>query len=214
MEKEYSDSTIAYDYPFPSPFLKLVMVNIVSMGSSNGSYERIIRDESLRRACCCSTTELTSAINWLIENGFLIKINYGLQFGEASSGYRTTAPTSNNKAKIVSNEIKPRLESPPSALALETTMYNRNLVCLGGVSCAIYLSTIVYRYKDWVNSDGYLDFNSELIQKITGLKPYEQADARSVLFSLGILSAREINDTLVLHFDWEAFDKILQERLQ
>lgn len=74
-----------------------------------------------------------------------------------------------------------------SYLPFNTVIYNRDLVPLGGINCAIYLSTLLYRYREWSVSEGWMLLNVDLIQCITGLDPEEQRVARITLRDQGII---------------------------
>lgn len=90
--KKYSEHDIAFDYPFEKPLYRLIMLYIYISGSGNGGKEKLISDKKFQAACCCSSADFTCAINYLVEQGFIIKCNYGLQFGTATSGYTIAVP--------------------------------------------------------------------------------------------------------------------------
>ncbi|HAT1683138.1 TPA: hypothetical protein I8Y21_003861 [Klebsiella oxytoca] len=74
-----------------------------------------------------------------------------------------------------------------SRLLLNIVTYNRDLVPLGGINCAIYLSTLLRHYRDWSINDGWMLLNIDPIQCVTGLKPEEQRAARITLRDMGII---------------------------
>ncbi|MEN4911434.1 hypothetical protein [Erwinia amylovora] len=85
---------IVFDYQFKTPLQRLVMVCIQITGSGDGGSEKIITDRTLLKFCCCKSSELISAVNYLVEDGFILKNNLGLQMGEAASGYTIAVPES------------------------------------------------------------------------------------------------------------------------
>ncbi len=89
---EINESNIAFDFPFESPLLRLIMVYIHISGSLDGGREKLIFDHKFVEVCCCSSSDFIRSISYLVENGFIKKINYGMQFGRASSGYVVTVP--------------------------------------------------------------------------------------------------------------------------
>ncbi|HDT6510507.1 TPA: hypothetical protein QFV83_003894 [Klebsiella aerogenes] len=89
---EINESNIAFDFPFESPLHRLIMVYIHICGSLDGGREKLIFDKKFVEVCCCSSSDFINSINYLVENGFIRKNNYGLQFGSSSSGYVITVP--------------------------------------------------------------------------------------------------------------------------
>lgn len=92
MRNKYTEHSIASDYPFKSPLLRLVMICIQISGSGDGGDEKRITDKRLREFCCCNSAELITAINFLVEQGFIVKRNFGYQFGLPSNGYTIVVP--------------------------------------------------------------------------------------------------------------------------
>lgn len=84
---------VVFDYSYPSPLHRLVMLYIQTSGSQNGTKEKIIFDKNLLAFCCCRSSELIEVMNYLVDLGVVRKINYGLQFGRPASGYVITQPT-------------------------------------------------------------------------------------------------------------------------
>ena len=97
-----------------------------------------------------------------------------------------------------------------SKLLLNTVMYNRDLVPLGGINCAIYLSTLLYHYRDWSVNDGWMMLNIDLIQNITGLSPEEQRAARIILRDLGVIRDGMAFDEPALYVDLRNLDALLE----
>ncbi|MEN3753841.1 transcriptional regulator [Mangrovibacter sp. SLW1] len=87
-----TDLDIVFDYPFKKPLHRLIMLFIQVTGSGDGGKEKIITDKRLREFCCCSSSELVTAINFLTEEGFICKRNLGLQMGTPASGYTIAVP--------------------------------------------------------------------------------------------------------------------------
>ncbi|EBA7111603.1 hypothetical protein ORL35_002953 [Salmonella enterica] len=87
-----TEADIVFDYKFNSPLHRLIMLFIQVSGSGDGGKEKLISDKRFTHICCCSSADFISAINYLTENGFLLRKNYGMQFGEATSGYVITVP--------------------------------------------------------------------------------------------------------------------------
>ena len=88
----FTEGTVAFDFPFQSPLHRLIMLYIQISGSGDGGKEKIISDSKFLDICCCKSSEFISAINFLLDEGFLKKNNYGLQFGKAVNGYIITVP--------------------------------------------------------------------------------------------------------------------------
>lgn len=89
-------------------------------------------------------------------------------------------------------------------------MYNRDLVFIGGVNCAVYLSTLLYQYREWSTAEGWMLFNTDIIQRITGLTPDEQRDARTILRDLGVLREGMAFDDPALHLDLNRLNEIVE----
>ncbi len=89
---KYNEFDIAFDFPFDTPLKRLIMVCIAITGSGGGDKEKVITDKKLHEFCCCSSAELITAINFLIEQGFIVKRNFGYQHGQPSSGYTLSVP--------------------------------------------------------------------------------------------------------------------------
>ena len=87
-----TESDVVFDYPYEKQLYRLIMIYIHISGSQDGSGEKIIEDERFRQFCCCTSAELISAINHLVEKGFIHKRNYGLQLGKYASGYSVAVP--------------------------------------------------------------------------------------------------------------------------
>lgn len=96
-----------------------------------------------------------------------------------------------------------------SRLILNTVIYNRDFVHIGGINCAIYLSTILYQYSEWSTVDGWMNLNIERIQLITGLEPEEQFGARVVLRDLGVLRDGMNFDEPAMCIDLRKLDALL-----
>ena len=88
----FTEDNVAFDFPFECPLHRLIMLYIQISGSGDGGKEKIIPDSKFLDICCCSSAEFISAITFLISEGFLKKINYGMQFGKAANGYVITIP--------------------------------------------------------------------------------------------------------------------------
>lgn len=65
--------------------------------------------------------------------------------------------------------------------------YNRAFVSLGGVECAIYLSTLLWNSERWMDNDGWMPSNPTEIKRTTGLSANQQMTARIMLRGMGIL---------------------------
>lgn len=90
--QHFSADNIAFDFPFDTPLHRLIMVYIQISGSGDGGKEKLISDSTFIKICCCTSSYFTDAVTFLLENGFIAKCNYGMQFGEACSGYVITVP--------------------------------------------------------------------------------------------------------------------------
>jgi len=95
-----------------------------------------------------------------------------------------------------------------SRLLMNTVTYNRDLVPFGGVNCAIYLSTLLYHYREWTASEGWMLLNIELIQRITGLEPDEQHAARATLRDKGVLRDGMAFDEAAVWVDLNKLDEM------
>ncbi|MBS3894874.1 hypothetical protein [Serratia marcescens] len=92
MSNKYTEFNIASDYPFESRLHRLIMICIQISGSGDGGDEKRITDKRLKEFCCCNSADLITAMNFLVEQGFIAKRNFGYQFGLPSSGYTITVP--------------------------------------------------------------------------------------------------------------------------
>lgn len=92
INQKFTESDVAFDFPFKSQLHRLIMVYINISGSLDGGKEKLIFDRKFLNFCCCTSAEFIDAMDYLVENGFLKKFNYGMQFGEAASGYMITVP--------------------------------------------------------------------------------------------------------------------------
>lgn len=100
-----------------------------------------------------------------------------------------------------------------SKLLLNIVTYNRDLVPFGGINCAIYLSTLLYHFKEWSENDnGWMLLNIDLIQNITGLTPEEQRVARITLRELGVIRDGMAFDEPALCVDLRNLNALLEER--
>ena len=97
-----------------------------------------------------------------------------------------------------------------SYLPFNTVTYNLDLVPLGGINCAIYLSTLLYRYREWSVSEGWMLLNVDSIQRITGLDHEEQRVARIALRDLGIIRDGMAFDEPAICIDLRCLDAILE----
>ena len=75
-----------------------------------------------------------------------------------------------------------------SLLLPSVVMYNREFVTLGGVSCAVYLSNLLWNIERNQTDDGWTHERPQELQRITGLSPHEQTMARIQLRGLGIIT--------------------------
>lgn len=87
-----TEAEIVFDYQFNNPLHRLIMLFIQISGCGDGGKEKLISDKKFLDLCCCSSAEFIRAINYLTENGFIEKRNYGMQFGESFNGYVITIP--------------------------------------------------------------------------------------------------------------------------
>jgi len=101
-----------------------------------------------------------------------------------------------------------------SNLLLNIVTYNRELLPLGGLHCAIYLSTILHHYRDWSVNDGWMLLNVDSIHRITGIEPEEQRSARITLRDLGIIRDGMAFDEPAMCVDLQKLDAILKEGAQ
>lgn len=97
-----------------------------------------------------------------------------------------------------------------SYLPFNTVTYNRDFVPPGGINCAIYLSILLYRYREWSVSEGWMLLNVDLIQCITGLDPEEQRVARIALRDQGIIRDGMAFDDPAMCIDLRCLDAILK----
>ncbi|CNE47334.1 hypothetical protein ACPEOH_001173 [Yersinia enterocolitica] len=95
-----------------------------------------------------------------------------------------------------------------SRLLPNTAMYNRDFVSFGGINCAIYLSTLLYHYREWAVPEGWMPLNVELIERITGLAPNYQHTARVALRKQGILRDGMAFDTPALWVNVAKLDEL------
>lgn len=101
----FNEFNIAFEYPFESRLHRLIMVYISISGSQDGSGEKLICDSQFLNFCCCNSAELISAMNYLIENGFIKKRNHGLQLGKPASSYQIAVPDKLRKGYEHANSI-------------------------------------------------------------------------------------------------------------
>lgn len=97
------------------------------------------------------------------------------------------------------------------SVILNTVTYNRNLVALGGINCAIYLSAIIYDHHNWADQNGWMILDAELIERITGLNHLEQAMAKCKLINQKILERPDPRYPSLVRLDTDSLDKVLEE---
>lgn len=100
-----------------------------------------------------------------------------------------------------------------SYLPFNTVTYNRSFVPLGGINCAIYLSTLLYRYREWSVREGWMLLNVEPIQHITGLTSEEQSVVRASLRKIGVIRDGMAFDEPALYVDLDKLNTLLEERV-
>lgn len=74
--------------------------------------------------------------------------------------------------------------------------YVREFVALGGVECAVYLSTLIWNRERWQDDDGWMPSNPAEITRITGLSANQQMTARIMLRGQGIIQDKPVKGTI------------------
>lgn len=96
-----------------------------------------------------------------------------------------------------------------SRLLLNTVIYNRDLVPLGGVVCAVYLSTLLSHYREWATADGWMHQNIDQIEHLSGLVPEEQLIARIALREMGVIRDGMAFDEPAMCLDLFRLDELM-----
>lgn len=64
-------SDFVFKHSFDNPLQRLIMMRILSNGSSDGEGERVFDHENLRQFCCCSKQAMFKEIKALERAGYL-----------------------------------------------------------------------------------------------------------------------------------------------
>ncbi|EEW42861.1 hypothetical protein HMPREF0484_1077 [Klebsiella pneumoniae subsp. rhinoscleromatis ATCC 13884] len=94
-------SDFVFKHSFDNPLQRLIMMRILSNGSSDGEGERVFDHENLRQFCCCSKQAMFKEIKALERAGYLIVRKIGALDTELkvrlepARGYTITPPGGN-----------------------------------------------------------------------------------------------------------------------
>ncbi|EMJ8296041.1 transcriptional regulator [Klebsiella aerogenes] len=94
-------SDFVFKHSFDNPLQRLIMMRILSNGSSDGEGERVFDHENLRQFCCCSKQAMFKEIKALERAGYLKVRKIGALDAdlkvrlEPARGYTITPPGGN-----------------------------------------------------------------------------------------------------------------------